>query len=335
GRERAARLIEWLAPLAAELGRPLRAEALHSRTALMLARSTALAQIEPQSMRRFGLVPLERLAVPPELSGRHGVFRTHGPNVFGADDDLDAIRKWLQRHAMSPRTHEAYGREVERFYLWCLREARKPLSSLVEADLHAYRAFLAQPSAHWVQPRQADRASEDWRPFRGPLSPLSQRRALTVISSMLGALVDGGYLSANAARGVTPHLKLPRAGIDIRRSFTEAQWSWILATLAGQPDTAFTRRTRLVLELGATSGLRLIELATARMGALRQEPIDGRLVWMLDVLGKGNRRRRVPILDDIKAMIDRHQQDMEAAAIGYDPAAPRLRQLLSASGDEG
>ncbi|NML15681.1 phage integrase family protein [Azohydromonas caseinilytica] len=347
GAVRAQRLLEWLRPLAADLKHPLRETALRPARELALAREGALRVVQD---RRLGIVPLERLAVPPELDGRHGTFRLPTPNVLGAQTDLQAIEAWLRRYAMSPRTHASYAREAERFYLWCLCVRRKPLSSVTEEDLHAYRGFIAHPPGDWLQPRQESRSSEHWRPFRGPLSALSQRHALTVVASMLGALMKAGYLGANAAAGVTPHLKLPRPGIDVRRSFDEAQWRWLMQCWealyreAGAPGgladlgpdakparARSLRRLRLVLELGATTGLRLIELATARLSGLRREQFDGETVWMLEVLGKGHRRRSVPIYDDIKALIDRHQADMAAAGIGHEPGAP-LRTLLTPSG---
>jgi integrase len=347
GAVRARRLMQWLQPLAHGLDHPLRETALQPARQLALSREAALA---PVLDRRLGIVPLERLAVPPELDGRDGTFRLPTPNVLGAQTDLQAIEAWLRRYAMSPRTHASYAREAERFYLWCLCVRRKPLSSVTEDDLHAYRAFVANPPGDWLQPRQESRASEHWRPFRGPLSPLSQRHALTVVASLLGALMKAGYLGASAAAGVTPHLKLPRPGIDVRRSFDEAQWRWLMAcweslyreagALGGLADLGpdakpararSLRRLRLVLELGATTGLRLIELCTARLSGLRREVFDGEAVWMLEVLGKGHRRRTVPIYDDIKALIDRHQADMAAAGIGHEPEAP-LRTLATPAG---
>ncbi|WP_157268550.1 phage integrase family protein [Azohydromonas aeria] len=347
GAVRARRLLDWLRPAAAGLGHPLQDTALRPARQLALARELALAQVQD---RRFGIVPLERLAVPPDLDGRNGTFRLATPNVLGAHTDLQAIEAWLRRYAMSPRTHASYAREAERFYLWCLCARRKPLSSVDEEDLHAYRRFIASPPGDWLQPRAEARASEHWRPFRGPLSALSQRHALTVIASMLGALLKAGYLGANAAAGVTPHLKLPRPGIDVRRSFDEAQWRWLMrcwddeyrsagapggladAGPDAQPARARSlRRLRLVLELGATTGLRLIELCTARLSGLRREVFEGEALWMLEVLGKGHRRRSVPIYDDVKALIDRHQADMAAAGIGHEPGAP-LRTLLTPAG---
>jgi integrase len=347
GEVRARRLVDWLHPLAADLDHPLQEAALRPARHRALARERALATVQD---RRLGLVPLERLAVPPELDGRHGSFRLPTPNVLGAQTDLQAIEAWLRRYAMSPRTQASYAREAERFYLWCLCVRRKPLSSVTEEDLHAYRGFIANPPGDWLQPRPEGRDSEHWRPFRGPLSPLSQRHALTVVASLLGALMKAGYLGASAAAGVTPHLKLPRPGIDVRRSFDEAQWRWLMACWerlyreAGAPGglvdlgpdvkparARSLRRLRLVLELGATTGLRLIELCTARLSGLRREVFEGEAVWMLEVLGKGHRRRSVPIYDDIKALMDRHQADMAVAGIGHEPQAP-LRTLLTPAG---
>lgn len=334
GAVRAARLVAWLAPLVAELGRPLRDSSLQPAHVVALSRQHQLARLDPTRLQRFGLVPLERLAVPPELSGRQGLFRVPGANTLdNAEDDLAAIRAWLQRHARSPRTYRTYFHASEVFYLWCVSVCRKPLSSLVEADLHAFRAFLAAPPADWVQSRRTDRASDAWRPLRKPLNPISQRLIFAAIGSLYTALFDAGYVRAHPVGGVAPYLKLPRARIDARRSFTESQWACVLATLASLPNTAATRRTRLVLELGATTGMRLAEICTARHGDLRHELIDGALTWMLTFIGKGGREREAVIFDDVKAMLDAHQVDMAAAGIGFDLAAP-LRTLKPPKDDE-
>lgn len=333
GARRAARLMAWLAPLAAGLGRPLPAPATQPHARLVLARQAALDRLAPDSRRQFGLVPLDRLDVPPALDGRGGRFRSATPNTLGVDDDRSALLAWLRRYEASPRTHAAYARIAERFYLWCLLVRRLPLASVVEDDVRAYQAFCRQPPADWVQERRASRAATEWRPFKGPLGGASLRLELGVVAGLLGALVEAGYLSANAARGVLPSVRQPERRIDIDRSFDEASWSWLLRCWRTLYDgatgerAASLRRTRLVLELGANTGLRLVELATTRRGALTQEWVDGRPVWILKVLGKGRRLREVPVFDDVKAWIDRHHDDLRAAGTDFDPANPHLRGL--------
>lgn len=354
GATRAQRLVAWLEPVAAALGQPLRETALKPLQRLKLARQDALARLAPDSHLRFGIVPLDRLSVPLEMDGRRGVFRSDKPNTLGVHTDLEAIFAWLRRHQDSPRTHASYSRIVERFYLWCLLVKRKPMSSLDEGDYLRYRQFLAKPAVEWVQARRVGREASEWRPFKGALSAPSARLNLTVISSMLTALIEAGYLTANAARGVLPSMKLPHLRIDIDRSFDEAQWHWLMQCwreeyapvgprrgrsqeqpLLPDPDhpdqvpsrAAALRRTRLILELGATTGLRLIEFVTTRRGAITREVVDGESVWIMKVLGKGNKLREVLLFDDIKALIDQHHRDMEAAGTSFDPANEHWREL--------
>ena len=335
GAVRGARLVAWLVPILAELGRPLRDTSRQSATQLALGRRRRLAVLDPARMQRYGLVPLERLAVPPEVDGRAGVFRVQAPNTFGVNDDLSAVRSWLRRYEDSPRTYRAYLHGVEVFVLWCVCTRRKALSSLVEDDVHAFRAFLAAPPADWIQSRAIERSDDAWRPLRGPLSASSQRHTMTVVSALYRGLVDAGYVSVHVVSGVKPHMRLQRPQINVRRRFTEAQWSHLQAMLAAQPDTPSTRRQRLVLELGVTTGLRLSELCTARMGTLRDEEVPGlepgdppTHVWLLTVLGKGNKEREVVIFDDVKALIDAHQKDIANADLLVDAAAP-LRCLAA------
>jgi len=357
GAERAGRLVAWLAPLADTLGQPLKEIAIQPLQRLTLARQNTLDALDPASLRRYGVVPLDRLAVPAELDGRHGDFRATGKkNTFGVETDLEAIFAWLRRHADSPRTSASYGRIVERFYLWCLWVKKKPMSSLDEGDFRDYRTFMAKPPADWVQERRVGRAAAEWRPFKGPLSPASRKLNFTVISALLSALIQAGYLAANAAAGVLPAMKMPHLRINIDRTFDEAQWSWVMQcwrklyrgcgpTCADgeeervlpdpeHPDQSFARaamlrRTRLILEIGATTGLRLIELVTTRRGALLRQVVEGESVWILKVLGKGNKTREVLVFDDIKNMIDQHHRDMGLAATGFDATNHRVRELLN------
>lgn len=347
GEVRGDRILAWLMPLAEELQHPLKEVACKPLMQLTLARASTLARLDPASQKRFGIVPLDRLAVPPEIDGRHGLFRIPGDNTLGVDTDLEAIFAWLRRHQESPRTSASYGRIVERFYLWCLWVQKKALSSLVEDDFHDYRRFLSKPPADWVQTQRAGREMAEWRPFKGALSQSSQRLNFSVISALLSGLISAGYIRANAAAGVLPAMKLQHFGLNIDRTFDDVQWSWVMqcwqalydkcgpgASAESTADKSFLRaaglrRTRLILELGATTGLRLIELVTTRRGALKREVVDGQAVWILKVVGKGFKPREVLVYDDIKALIDQHHRDMAMAGTGFDAKNPRVRALLN------
>lgn len=326
GVERARRLLAWLAPLAEAGGRPLVAAARRPRTDLALLRAREL-QRTPGGPT-FSLVPVVDGALPDALSGRHGTFRAPGPNVWGAETDVQAITQWLGRYR--GQTLHDYTRIVERFYLWCVHVRRCALSSLVEADIRAYQAFVAAPPADWVQEQPVRRSDAHWRPFRGPLGRNTQRREFTVLAGLFATLLDKGYLRANVMADLRRSLDLVQPTIDVRRSLGEAAWAFALQVLRERPDTPQRRRLELLLELGSTTGLRLSELATARVRGLRRERVDGEDVWLLDVVGKGGKPRSVVVFDEVKALIDRHHADMQAAGLGLDPAVARVQRPASA-----
>lgn len=369
GATRAASVLAWLAPLAQAWGQPLRQAALRPPQRLRALQSARLRQLVLAP--RFGLVPLAQLAVPPALAGGRaspGVFASRMANSLGAADDLAALRAWLALYAESPATHRAYGKEVERFYLWCLHVRRKPLSSVDSTDCLAYRGFLAQPPDDWVQPVALPRDDPSWRPFRGPLKPSSQRYALVVVQALFDGLRDANYLVANPMASVRKKARLPDPALDIARSFSEAEWAFVMGQLdqaersalakdrpgrrpvAGDtalaaptqtalPAGAEQRRLRLVLALLCSTGLRLAELASATTADLAQVPVDGGgggqadgdRAWVITVVGKGQRLRQVPVDDELPGLIEAHHAD--AAAVGALPSpAPIVCTLRRAVG---
>ena len=175
------------------------------------------------------------------------------------------------------------------------------------------------------------------------------------MSALLSRLVKSGYLTANAASMVTPLMKLPALKMNIGRTFDEAQWQWVMQCWsemylqvgpiaegeeqpllpdAAHPDRHFQRaaelrRTRLLLELGATTGMRRIEICTTRRRALERVVVEGEPVWIAKVIGKGNKEREVLLFDDVKALLDQHHRDMASAGTDYDPSSTRRRELLN------
>lgn len=363
GEERAKRLVNWLVPQAEALGRPIkeasRVPYARRLRAQQVAHETALARLGADANRRFGVVPLDRLAVPPEIDGRTGTFRSAAPNTLGVENDLQAIYAWLRRPGEEKeRTTKQYGRMLERFYLWCLWIKKKPIGDLVEGDFHDYKAFLKKPPADWVNAMPVDRTSPDWRPLRGPQNENSLRQNFTVINAFLNAMHKAGYLTAQAAEGVMPSLKLKQLRVNIDRTFDDAQWAWVMGCLAARYEAvqkshaaaqdaevalaakegrvprrvsplrlALLRRQRLVLELGATTGLRLIEIVTTRLGQISRVDIDGESVWLAKVVGKGEKEREVLIYDDIMGLIRQHHADMDEAGTSFAPGSTRVRTI--------
>ena len=287
---------------------------------------------------RFGLVPLEQLALPPTLLGVDGVFRSHMANALEAGDDLQAITRWLSRYAERPATARSYRKEIERFVLWCTTVQRKAVSSVSALDCQAYRAFLAAVPAHWMHPVPVARTDPAWRPFRGQPGPASQKQALVIVQTLFEGLRDAGYLVANPMRAVMKGFKLPKSRLDTRRSFTEAEWAHVLGCVANLPEGAEQVRLRCILELLVSSGIRLDELAKATRADLRLESLPGlEATWVLSVTGKRDKQRDVPLTNDVVGLLDAHAHSF-AGANGEStdrdalPLIPGTQPLIRALG---
>ena len=332
GEEGAQRLARWLGEHAASLGE------LKPHAMVPIDR---LQRSELTPPPAFGVVPIERLCLPEALSGHEGSNRAPASRCkISARNDLEAVRAWIdlrrpQGDTGNAHTWRAYRKEAERFLLWALLERRKPLSSIDGADCMAYARFLAQPGPMWIGPKSAQRWSDHWRPFGGPLAPRSRRAAEVIVSSMCAWLARMRYLDSN------PWDALPRSGRTLPpgelRSLSDRHWERVQAWLATQPPTPATLRLRLMFHLALATGLREAEMAAARAGWLRLDlDEDGLPAWNLRVTSKAGRQRDVPLTRRlVQHLIDHFcsqgllpgPQPQSNALFDLDPATPLLSAL--------
>jgi site-specific recombinase XerD len=242
-------------------------------------------------------------------------------------NDVQAIEAWLQRYRERPGTLRSYRKEVERFLLWCLLELRKPVSSVTSADCQAYRAFMQDVPAPWVNVMPVARTDPMWRPFRGQPSPATQKQALVIVQCMFEGLMDAGYLNANAMRSVMKSFNLPAPKLQVQRSFSEAETRYVRAMIDAEPSGPLQRRLRALVELLLATGIRLDELAKSTHGDLREVEVDGEteLAWMLTVLGKRRKLREVPVPNSVIELLRAHAADVDV------PEA-QARPLIAALG---
>ncbi|CAM3405903.1 MULTISPECIES: tyrosine-type recombinase/integrase [Cupriavidus] len=283
-------------------------------------------------------IPLERLRLPPALSGAAGSNRAPDRATgIAAGDDLAAVTAWLARYADSAATLTAYRREVERLILWSVLQLGKPLSSLTHEDLLAYERFLAdpQPAARWVLAgsKKLARSHPDWRPFAGPLAPRSIRQALVILNALFAWLTEASYLAGNplalARRRRAP--TRPR----IKRYLSHELWDVVKATIEAMPGTADTAtererlhaaRCRWLLTVLYLGGLRAAEVTGTTMGAFFcRRDTQGIERWWLEVTGKGNKTRLVPATDELIAELARYRR---AHGLAPTPQPGETRPLL-------
>ena len=282
------------------------------------------------------LAPLERLAVPAELSGARGANRAPGFAYVRAAHDLDAVRAYLHRYDDRPQTQRAYQRELERLVLWCVAERGVALSSMTVEDCEAYKAFLKAPGERFTGPPVA-RASRQWRPFApGGLSPESQHYAVRAIRAAFTWLVHVRYLAGNPWRAVTDPVTVKRVRkLQVERALSLDLWTRMRATLAERaaslgPEGARWRAARALLLILGDGGLRIAEAAVGERAALVWLPADDETPasWLLDVIGKGMKQRVVPLSDECVDAIRAHWRDRGQAFDAADAAGPLVAPLV-------
>ena len=372
GPVRAKRIEAWLGDHAATLGHINRSGAAWRpykplKTALVpLERAPEIAKLEyaegskvaavagEQLIQREGIAPLEMLRVPVALDGSKGMFRNTGPNHWGAHNDMEAIRLWLGTYltAKKKRTFEAYRREVERFYVWCLCEAQVAISSVSVAHAMGYQLFLRAIPAAYISTARVTREDPRWRPWRGQIDQRNQAYALTVIKVMMEALLKGAYLTGNPMASLKSEATVERS-MDTSRSLNQSDIDWVRDLLVrsaarySQPDPdeaddedddidapspalpgARTRRLKLILNVLLTTGMRLEELAHASIKHMQPAEVDGETSpneFSLRVVGKGKKVRSVQISSTVYQLINEHHRDVETAiALREGEASPRL-----------
>ncbi len=279
---------------------------------------------------RTGIVPLERFALPTdERSGEHGSNRASQVRCrLQARHDVDAIEAWLQRRDAGSHTWRAYRKEAERFLLWAVLERRKAVSSLNADDCRAYQSFIAAPGSAWVGPRNAQRWTEAWRPFEGPLSARSQVTALAIVRALCAWLSGQQYLDRNPWAFVP--VRGPAHKAPALRALNSKEWNHVQAWLSTQPSSPALARLTFLLNFAALTGLRLAELSAARLAWLQHERLEtGEWAWFIRVPGKHNPWRDVPLPEIATQALATYlaQRGLAPDPLDNDPSLPVLAKL--------
>lgn len=268
-----------------------------------------------------GFAPFELISVPSQFDGRNGLFRPHVPNLWGAKDDFHAVQIWLNTYQVAgrDRTVDAYRREVERFLGWLYYERKTALSSVSLSEALAYQSFLGYIPAKNISTKRVAREDPRWAPFRGQLSKRSQNYALKVLKILFSSLMKASYVTGNPFADVKPG---PDPGgdkaFDATRSLNSNDLVMVRDALEELPglqsdnlgERAKAKRTRLILHLLLTTGMRREELSTTTMSQLTNALVNGSSDQMMfKLIGKGQKERRVPVSKKLLNMIKDHHDD--------------------------
>jgi site-specific recombinase XerD len=257
------------------------------------------------------LGPSQPEEITPGPSGRLHVklYRQAEDAITEATTDIDLAREFIGHGELSAKSIQNSQKELYRFLTWCREEAKKTLSQLNVADLNSYKEFLKNPPPDWVSTTKWPRSDPRYRPFTGPLSDPSRRQAMIAVKGLMGFAEQTGYLRRNPG-ALVRNVRAPSSS-RITRYLSQDAIALALETVSTRPaDTpaAYRRRARdrFLLVAFAHTGARLNEIVSASMGSIYSEG-GGR--WWLDVLGKGNKPRRLPVPPN---MLDAYQAYRQA-----------------------
>lgn len=308
GPGRAGAILRWLRRWPEQLGE-ISEQALHP------APGNEFDLMPVLDPRRREIKPLGTFQLPPWLAGTDGANRSATFSFITARNDLEAISSFLGRYAGQVHTERAYRKELERFILWCAFVACKPMSSLLVDDCEAYKNFLVAPLPEFCGPRTV-KASKRWRPFaEDRMSARSQRQALLVLRAAFDWFVKVRYLAGNPWAAVSDPKVIKEADeMDIDRALPRDLWDVVISVLserAADPENYQDRVALAAILLMGDSGLRREEAARAQRKTLKKSR-HGTSVWMLEVVGKGSKKRKVPISPRTISAVRAHWMDRDA-----------------------
>lgn len=289
--------------------------------------------------------PYSETDVPPELDGSQGTNRAPlDRRQVPLENDREAIGYFLEQYTGSESTHRAYSKECERLALYALHQKQKAVSSFSVLDVEDYIGFLAdpQPSAMWCGIKVA-RAKQEWRPFVGPLDVKGRLAALSAINSMLNYWVQVGYINGNPlglfrqlkqkildgktasqdGKGIKARKRAQAAVVaaegtekverflDDEMKAAAIQAVENMSLLEGEVAQAEYERARFILAFLFLLAPRVGELELHSMNSFKE--VKGN--WWWEVVGKGRKKAKVPVPDDMRDALIRYRKFLGLTAL--------------------
>ena len=186
---------------------------------------------------------------------------------------------------LSPRTLDAYRRDLADFSRWNEEHERRPWPRLRQVEIRNYAATR----------------------HRQGLSGRSLQRRLSALRSFFRYLVREGHMRQDPAQGV-------RAPKSARKLPATLEVDQIDALLTPVDDDPLSLRDSAMLELLYSSGLRLAELVSLDLGDLDLREA------MVEVTGKGAKTRRLPVGRMARAALEKWLKVRGTLARAGEPA---------------
>ncbi len=174
----------------------------------------------------------------------------------------------------SEHSRRAYGKALADFLTWYTAEGRPGLS---KASVQRYKTVLQESG----------------------LSPATVNLRMSAIRKLAQEAADNGMIDQTLANGIARVKGVKSAGVRVGNWLTLKQAQDLLDS--PHVDSLKGLRDRAILAVMLGAGLRRSEVAALAVDHIQQR--EGRWV-IVDLVGKGNRTRSVPIPPWVKAALD-------------------------------
>jgi len=176
------------------------------------------------------------------------------------------------------------------------------------------------------------KTSKRWRPFAEErMSAASQKHALLVLRAAFDWLVKVRYLAGSPWAAVKDPTVVEQVdAINIERALPKDLWDKVIAVLSERAAIPANQQDRVALAailLMGDSGLRRAEVASAQREKLKKSR-HGTTVWMLEVVGKRSKKRRVPVSPRTVAALRAHWRDRDADFDSHATDLPLLAPIV-------
>ncbi len=199
----------------------------------------------------------------------------------------------------SPHSRRSYEKGLRQFFTWCRVQSHP---AFTKALVGAYRAWLLEQG----------------------LAPATINLRLSPVRKLAREMADNGLLAPELAAAVERVAGVKQQGVRAGNWLGREQASELLN--APDPSTLKGKRDRAMLALLVGCGLRRTELLSLTVNQIEQR--DGR--WVIpDLVGKGNRRRTVPVPAAVKIRIE---EWILAAGLDIGKPGGRLFRPISKAG---
>ena len=275
------------------------------------------------------MIPALAELLPAEIS--HPPTPLHNDNLMGAGHDGEALTLFLNKSgARSEETRRRYERETIRFTAFLYKELHIDYRSARLKHLQAYLHFIQNLPDHWLRPGILPGQPERVLFKESMKSGKSTDQVIDVLSSFFGFLDRNRYVMGNPAVSLIRSGEKTARGSVVIRFFYNDEWDFLKTCLTHMPrntqkEINEAERSRYIIAIGYALALRESELTQHHCSDIHP---DGHGGYYLSVLGKGRKRRTLPLNDTLLQQVEQYRlfHGLEGLFGNNFPLAPRTRK---------